>query len=228
VSVRRYYCRLRWQRRVGGGVAVPATCPGGVVSMAAPTLDPAGWADVRAWLSEPENVSRLLAEWEQEEKSAENSVASRLEASAAPIASLRDRMTALADDISETSKGASRQVLKEKLDQLATQLALESGKRERLLREASDATDRARDERDIREWMRVVASRAPTFTREEKRAALLALGAQVTVWRADYAHPDGWPQRYKIVLNFASFTGAPITLPAGQGGILSQTTSISP
>jgi hypothetical protein len=152
--------------------------------------------------------------WEQEEKTSESSVTSRLEAAAATIARLRDRMNALADDISETSKGESRQVLKEKLDQLATQLALETGKRERLMREARDATDRARDERDIREWVRVGSGRAETASREEQRAVLMALGARATIWRADYKHPDGWPQRYKIVLNFAGFTGAPITLPA--------------
>ncbi len=216
INGRRYCCHSRIAVTHGGGVALPIACPGGWVSMLASALDPAGWADVREWLSKPENVSRLLAEWEQEEKSAEKSVASRLEASAATIATLRDRMTALADDISETSKGESRQVLKEKLDQLATQLARESGKRERLLREASEATDRARDERDIREWVRVVAQQAPTFTREEQRAVLLALGAQATIWRADHVHEDGWPQRYKIVLNFAGFTSAPVTLPARQ------------
>jgi DNA invertase Pin-like site-specific DNA recombinase len=211
---RRYYCRSRIARTHGGGVALPIDCPGGMVGMAASALDPHGWADARAWISKPENVSNLLAEWEQEEKSAESSVASRLEAAAATIADLRARMADLADDISETSKGESRQVLKDKLDELATQLTRENGKREKLLREARDATDRARDERDIRAWVRVVAQHAETASREEMRAVLMALGAQATIWRADYAHPDGWPQRYKIVLNFASFTGAPIALPA--------------
>jgi DNA invertase Pin-like site-specific DNA recombinase len=207
---RRYYCSAR--RGVDGSAAF--SCPGGAFSIGANTLDPSGWADVRAWLSKPENVSRLLAEWEQEEKSAENSVASRLEANAATLATLRDRMASLADDISETPRGESRQVLKEKLDDLATQLAHENGKREKLLREASEATDRARDEHDIREWVRVVASQAQTASREEQRALLIALGARATIWRADYVHPDGWPQRYKIKLTFTGFTGQPVTLPA--------------
>jgi DNA invertase Pin-like site-specific DNA recombinase len=212
---RRYYCRSRIAKTHGGG-ALPMSCPAGWVSMHASALDRVGWADVRAWLSKPENVSRLLAEWEQEEKSAESSVASRLEANAATIVTLRDKMTALADDISETSKGASRQVLKEKLDQLATQVQAEEGKHERLLREARDATDRAREERDIREWVRVVSQRAETASREYQCGLLRALGAKATIWRADYQHPDGWPQRYKIVLNFAGFTGQPITLPANR------------
>jgi site-specific DNA recombinase len=210
---RRYYCRSRIAKTHGGGT-LPMSCPAGWVSMHASALDRVGWADVRAWLEKPENVKRWLAEWEQEEKSAENSVASRLEANAATLATLRDKMTALADDISETPRGESRQVLKEKLDQLATQLTREHGKREKLLREASDATDRARDERDIREWVRVVSQRAETASREYQCGLLRALGAKATIWRTDYQHPDGWPQRYKIVLNWTGFTGQPITLPA--------------
>jgi hypothetical protein len=182
--------------------------------MHASALDPAAWADVRAWMSKPENVSRLLAEWEQEEKSAESSVASRLEAAGATIASLRDKMNVLAETISETSKGESRRTLQEKLDRYADQVTAEEGKRERLMREAVDATERAREERDIREWVRVVSGRAETASREEQRAVLMAVGAQATIWRADHVHDDGWPQRYTIVLNFAGFTGQPVTLPA--------------
>jgi len=185
-----------------------------MVGIAASALDPAGWADVRAWLSKPENVSRLLAAWEQEEKTGERSVTSRLEANAATLATLRDKMNRVADSIGETSDPISRRILQEKLDTYSEQMRAEEGKRERLVREASDATDRAREERDIREWVRVVSSRAGMYTRAEQRAVLLALGAQVTIWRADHVHPDGWPQRYKIVLNFAGFTGQPITLPA--------------
>ena len=33
---------------------------------------------------------------------------------------------------------------------------------------------------------------------------------------ADYVHPDGWPQRYRITLHFTGFTGQPVTLPAAQ------------
>ncbi len=211
---RRYCCHSRIAVTHGGGVALPIACPGGWVSMLASALDPAAWADVRDWLEKPENVSNLLAEWEQEERSAESSVASRLEASAAIIATLRDKMGRLAETIAETSEKESRRVLQEKLDTYAAQARKEDGKRERLLAEAGEAIDRARDERDIREWVRVMAERAASFGREEQRAALMALGAQVTVWRADHVHADGWPQRYKIVLNFAGFTGQPVTLPA--------------
>ena len=66
----------------------------------------------------------------------------------------------------------------------------------------------------MREWVRVVAAKAPTMTRAQQRATLKALGAVATVWRADYVHPDGWPQRYRITLHFTGFTGQPVTLPA--------------
>jgi hypothetical protein len=205
-----YSCHSRRESNAG----VPVTCPGGVVSITSSVLDPRGWADVRAWLSEPQNVQRWLAEWEQQEKSAENSVASRLEASAATLATLRDKMVRVADSIGETSDPISRRILQEKLDTYSEQMRAEEGKRERLLREASEATDRAREECDVREWVRVMAERAHAFTRLEQRAALIALGARMTVWRADYHHPDGWPQRYKITLTFSGFSGQAVTLPA--------------
>ncbi|HEV8191240.1 MAG TPA: recombinase family protein [Ktedonobacterales bacterium] len=214
IKGRRYCCHSHIAVTHSGGVALPVACPSGWMSMLANALDPAGWADVRAWLSEPANVSRLLAEWDQEEQRAESSVASRLDASAAMIAMLRDKMGRLAETISETSEKESRRVLQEKLDAYAAQARKEEGKRERLLSEARDAAQRANEERDVREWVRIVADRAATFTRAEQVTTLHALGAQVTVWRADHVHADGWPQRYKIVLNFTGFTGQPVTLPA--------------
>lgn len=57
--------------------------------------------------------------------------------------------------------------------------------------------------------------RAASFSREEQRKTLRALGAEVVVWRANYQHPDGWPQRYRIRLNFTGFTsGQAVTVPA--------------
>jgi hypothetical protein len=77
-----------------------------------------------------------------------------------------------------------------------------------------DAEDYAATEREVREWVQVVVAEAAGFTREEKRRTLRALRAQVTVWRGDYVHPDGWPQCYKIVLHFTGFGGQrPVTLP---------------
>jgi hypothetical protein len=98
-------------------------------------------------------------------------------------------------------------------------------KREKLLSEAHDAIEHAREEREIREWVSVVASHAETFTRLEQVAALRVLGAQITIWRADHQHPDGWPQRYKIKLSWTGFTGQPVTLPASQSPILGQRSS---
>jgi DNA invertase Pin-like site-specific DNA recombinase len=193
-------------------------CPGGRFTIGASTLDPEGWADVVNWLKSPENVARLMREWEQSEQHAETSIASRIEASSAHLASLHERMDALAEDISATLRGESRRVLNEKLDELAEQVTRETAKREKLLAAARAASDYARDERDIREWVCEVAANAQDFTREERRAALYALGAQVTVWRADHVHADGWPQRYKIVLTFAGFTGHAVTLPARYPG----------
>jgi site-specific DNA recombinase len=189
-------------------------CLGGKFTINATTLDPAGWADVRAWLREPKNVERLMAEWEQKQQTSASTITSRLEAVNAQIAHLCGRMSDLAQDISETQRGESRDVLKEKLDELAAQLSRENGKRDELQREASEATDRTRDERDIRAWVCEVASHAENFTPLEQRVALRALGAEVTVWRGDYQHPDGWPQRYQIELTFTGFTGQPVILPA--------------
>jgi DNA invertase Pin-like site-specific DNA recombinase len=190
------------------------TCPGGVVSILSNALDPAGWADVRAWLKNEDNVRRLLAEWEQEARSAENSVTSRLEAVEATIKTLRGKMASLAETIAETANKESRRTLQEKLDSYGDQVMKEERKREKLMREAQDAVEHAREEREVREWVSVVSEHAATFTRLEQVAALRFLGAQVTVWRADHVHEDGWPQRYKIVLHWTGFTGEPVMLPA--------------
>jgi DNA invertase Pin-like site-specific DNA recombinase len=199
---------------VNGGA--PTSCPGGAPTITAGVLDPAGWADVVSWLQEERNVERLLAEWQHEEQNTEHSMTSRLDAVAGTIAALRNKMDALAETIAETSKGESRRTLQEKLDRYADQVTAEEKKRERLLQEAHDAVDHAREARNVRAWVRVVAAKASTMTREQQRATLKALGAVATVWRADYIHPDGWPQRYRIQLHFTGFTGRPVTLPATQ------------
>jgi hypothetical protein len=155
-------------------------------------------------------------------------VSSRLDAATAGIAALRDKMAALAETIAETSNRESRRTLQEKLDEYAERVSAEEGKRDRLLREAREASDYAHAARDVRDWVRLVAASADTFTREEQRTTLRALGAQVTVWREDYVHPDGWPQRYKIVLHFTGFTRAteqPVTLPATAMSIVSPASS---
>jgi hypothetical protein len=60
---------------------------------------------------------------------------------------------------------------------------------------------------------------ADTVRPAEHRTTLKLLGAEVTVWREDYVHPDGWPQRYKIDLHFTGYTGrAPVTLPPAHSG----------
>jgi DNA invertase Pin-like site-specific DNA recombinase len=218
---RRYYCRARVQRN---GSSIPIACPGGAVSMLASVLDPAGWADMRAWLEKPENVERLLAEWAQEERESENSATSRIEAADATIKTLREKMSSLADTIAETGNRESRRVLQEKLDHYGERVTVEERKRERLLGEAHDAVEHAREEREVREWVKIVTERAATASHEEQVGVLRALGAHVTIWRADHVHDDGWPQRYKIVLHWTGFTGQPVTLPASRDTILNHST----
>src|SRR5262249_41078256 len=159
---------------------------------------------------------------EQEERSAENSIASRVEATEATIRTLREKMDSLADTITETANKESRRTLQEKLDNYGEQVMAQEGKREKLLGEEDDAVEHAREEREVREWVKIVSGRATTASREEQVAVLRALGACVTIWRADHVHDDGWPQRYRVVLLWTGFTGEPVTLPASRGAILSQ------
>jgi hypothetical protein len=191
-----------------------APCLGGMHSIAASVLDPAAWADIVTWLSNPKNVARLMQEWEQEEQHAQSSIGSRIDVVNAQLVHLRDRMSALADSISETSVRESRRTLQEKLDDLSAQYTREESKRERLLRDAQQERDRARDARDICAWAAEVSERAGEFTPEMQIDTLRALGARVMVWRGDYQHPDKWPQRYKVTLTFTGFTGHAVTLPA--------------
>jgi site-specific DNA recombinase len=141
-----YYCRSRR----GGPDGVAVACPGGAFSINAHVLDRDGWANVLAWLSEPGNVTRLLADWRQERASTKHSLSSRLDAVTATIAAIRGKMRELVDDIDETTRGESRRTLREKLDRYADQVTKEEKKRERLLDEAKEAADVAAMQRDVR------------------------------------------------------------------------------
>ncbi|HEX9413394.1 MAG TPA: hypothetical protein VF916_07800, partial [Ktedonobacterales bacterium] len=188
--------------------------PAGEVSIAATILDPSGWADVSAWLADEENVSRLLAYSEAKSKSGKHSLTSRLDAADAQIAVFRDKMSRLAETISDTADRESRQVLQAKLDDYSGLVREQEAKKARLVQEASEAANHAEQARTVREWVRVVAGKVDGASPAEQRTVLKALGAEVTIWHADYQHPDGWPQRYKIVLHFTGYTGQPVTLPA--------------
>jgi hypothetical protein len=231
---RRYRCaRVRSDGDATGNIGSASggrlSCPGRAFTIAANILDTAGWADVVAWLLDEENVARLLADWQDERQSNEHSISTRLDAADAQLATLRARMTALAEAIGETTARESRQVLQEKLDEYASQLSRETGKRERLLAEAADAGAYAIAAQDVRTWVAAVAREAASFTRQEQRDTLRALGAEATVWRADYIHEDGWPQRYKITLHFTGFSrgGQPMVLPPHRPecAIVTQTTA---
>jgi hypothetical protein len=207
---RRYYCRAR-KARTG---ATPNPCAGRGYSHRALELDAAAWADVRAWLENEENVRVLLTEWEQDSRDAEHSLGSRLDASAAQIAYLRGKMSSLAESISETTNKESKRMLQEKLDDYGDQVTAEERKREKLMEEAHDQVEHARAAQEMHAWVRTVAERAPTFTREEQRTCLKALGARMTVWNSGHVHPDGWPQHYRVTLHWADATGQPVVLPA--------------
>jgi DNA invertase Pin-like site-specific DNA recombinase len=209
---RRYRCSARTLFSGAG----PNPCEGRGYSHRAQELDAAAWADVRAWLENEENVRVLLAEWEQDNRDAEHSLGSRLDAAASQIAYLRQKMSSLAESISETANKESRRTLQDKLDAYAEDVAAEEKKRERLMEEAHDQVEHARAAREVREWVRTVAAHAATFTREEQRTCLKALGARMTIWISGHVHPDGWPQHYRVTLHWADATGQPVVLPVHQ------------
>jgi DNA invertase Pin-like site-specific DNA recombinase len=209
-GVRRYFCR---SERIGPD-GHRLACPAGGVTIRPALLDPSGWADVRAWLSDEENVSRLLAYWEAKATRGEQSLSTRLDAADAQLAVLRGKMATLAETIAETSDRESRRVLQATLDDYSAQVRREESKKARLMQDASEATSYAEQARTVREWAQVVTAEAERFTPAEQRETLTALGAEVTVWREDYRHPDGKPGRYRIALHFTGFTGGVVTLPA--------------
>jgi hypothetical protein len=210
-SINRKYTCLGVRADKATGTRTP--CPGGAFSMSAAQLDPIGWRDVLAWLSEEENVERFLTEWQDDSACTEQSASSRLAAVDATIADLRGKMKDLGRDIAETTRGESRRVLQQTLDEYADMVEKEEGKRANLLRESANAGAQAAFAREMREVVRVVAREAPTFDCAEQRATLKAFGAELTLWR-EGGQPEGWPQRYKITLHFTGWTGhAPITLP---------------
>ena len=129
-------------------------------------LDPQAWADIVEWLANSKNVARLIDEWQQEERKAQDSIGSRMDAVNAQLAQLQGRMSALAKAISETSNRESRRTLREKLDQLSAQYTRDEGKRDQLVRDTQAERDRAREARDVCAWATEVADRAGEFTRE--------------------------------------------------------------
>jgi site-specific DNA recombinase len=235
-NTRRYRCQ--------GIHADPTTgtrtpCPGGAMSINATQLDPLGWADVRIWLSDPANVERLLRDWQEQSARNVASAGSRLAAVEATLADLRQKMAELGTDIDETTQRESRRVLLAQLDAHAVQLEQEEAKRAQIMREGETASEQAAAALGLRERIQRAAVRAARADPAQQRALLRALGAEVTLWRADYQHPDGWPQRYKIRLHWTGWTSgqspeqaeegyAPITLPPSQPALqLSSTTRTS-
>ena len=204
----------RGYRCAGMTVICRAPCPGAGFAMNAPILDPLAWGEsLAARLRDEKNVTRPLADWQRARKQGRDSMALRLAAAEAQIASLHDRMASLTQAISEVSAAASRAALTSGLDDLSAQLAREHVKREQLVREAADERAYALGASEMREWARLVSERAGSFTREQQRDTLRALGAQLTLWRADAVHDDDWPQRYRVVLTFTGFGAQPVTLP---------------
>jgi hypothetical protein len=200
--------------RRAGPDGQPVLCPGGSVNANARVLDPAAWADVVAWLSDDANVTRLLADWDHERTRGADSLTSRLDALDATTATLRGKMANLAETIADTSDRESRAVLQATLDSYAAQVRTQGEKRAKLLQEAAQASEHAAQKVAVRQWVQLVATEAADFTPAEQVTILRALGAELTLWREDYMHPDGWPKRYKIVLHFTGFTGQPVVLPA--------------
>jgi NADH dehydrogenase/NADH:ubiquinone oxidoreductase subunit G len=163
--------------------------------MGANLIDPQGWADVLAWLSDPENVERLLSEWQEQATHSERTHASRLAAVDATLAMLRQKMQELGVDIDQATQRESRRVLLAQLDAHAAQVEREEAKRAQVLREGETRTQQAAAAQTVREAVRLAAARALGADRAQQRVTLKALGAELTLWCADYVHPDGWPQR---------------------------------
>jgi DNA invertase Pin-like site-specific DNA recombinase len=215
VATRRYRCCVQLERISESN---PATCPGhGCRTMATHKLDAAVWRDVLAWLSDERNVRDLLADWRAQGEQATESAASRIAATDAVMKSLRTKMTNLALAVAETADPDSRHVLQSRLDEYAAQLRIETAKRERLQGEAAAADAHAAQLATLTDWTREVTRRAGSFTWEEQRQALKALGVQVDVWRPrDEAHAGAYAQqRYRVRL-FAATDGErdTIILPA--------------
>jgi hypothetical protein len=207
---RRYHCHNTELADPETGARTP--CPGGAFTMDANLIDPQGWADVLDWLSDPNNVEGLIADWLERSATTQASAASRLAAVDKTIATLRQTMHDLAHDIAEAKHEASKRTLRGTLDEYAAQLEMEEGKRARILQENADAGEHAAAAASFRDWVRAIATEAPTFRPAEQRDTLRALGARLTIWKQG-GQPAAWPQRYKIELYFTGFSGAaPVTL----------------
>jgi DNA invertase Pin-like site-specific DNA recombinase len=210
---KRYRCFKRAAQ--GAVVGTPlGKCPGGTVSMSIPVLDAKGWAHVTRTLLNPKLMTQGVAEWKTRQKATRDHTASRLAASDAVLADLDRRIKnkrALAEEVQDAHE---RRELAGEIDALAERRTLETAKRDELRATSSVTARQASEWATLEDWARTWVGRLPTFTYQQKRLALRALGVRVLLWRTDHVDAESRPQRWAIRYDYEGFNTATDALAA--------------
>lgn len=164
----------------GAGYACLQNGPGKALYISADILDTQVWQAAQEILMNP----RIIAE--ELKKLNKDPLASSLEELDRQIAKLTRQQVNVARGLASLDEDEAQKPVLAELKRLATQKqALEAG-REELQRQHQTWEERQAQLRDIKLWCQQVATELKTLTYAEKRAALLALGFQVRVWREDH------------------------------------------
>lgn len=159
------------------------------LNISARNLDAAVWAKVDGLLTHPETVAVEVAKLQQDDPTAEDTTA--LDRRAAALDRQRANLIRTAALLEEDDAVSA---LAEKIDQLTKERDQLLTERAALLkrREAWEAA--GQQMRDLVAWCELVASRLKTFSWQERRLALDALGVRIEVFPK--GHEQG--QRYTI------------------------------
>jgi site-specific DNA recombinase len=182
--------------RCARGMKYPRDCTQHGIS--ATVLDPAIWAKIEQILLRPEIIAGELARMENQSPATD---AEELERVDRALATIERQQRNLVDQLAEQGQVVAA-LITQKLASLDDQRkSLEDSRVTLLTRKANQEAAQSRLH-ELEAWCAKVAERLGSFSYQEKRAALDALGVTVKVWRTD--HTPRWEAEASIPLAEAS------------------------
>ncbi|HUY79655.1 MAG TPA: hypothetical protein VMV29_22985, partial [Ktedonobacterales bacterium] len=171
-------------------------CLGKGVSITAYIIDPIVWGHVRRVLLNPQHIAQALEHWRVDHVQQDGRATAHLTAVEGQLARLQAKAANLTAGVAEAGSVEARTVLLSTLDQVSKDMAILSTERDSLLQDAAARADITAQMRDVEAWAGTAAEHIDTFTYQQKRTVLYALGVRVNVWR------KGHTPRYEIVFDF--------------------------
>jgi site-specific DNA recombinase len=186
-----YYC-ADWRRRADG----KQQCPGNGHSIYAEKMDAIVWEHVSQTLNHPAHLTKALAQWQAEHETQEQRATANLDAVIGQLRQLEAKAANLTLGIADAATSDARAILTRALDTLTEQIRHLTAEQDRLQHDARENASHAAQVASLADWARSVARRLASFTYQQKRVALYALGVRATLWRADHS------PRYTVTYDF--------------------------